>query len=218
LCLDVKTVCIDKWSRMWHCLSMPKLWHDTIEAHRSAVADAIMDHTAALAAAEGLHGVTMARVAKETGIGRATLYKYFREVPEILAAWHRRQIAAHLEDLQALRDKHESPIAALEAVLISYAQHRSHPLHHGSLSQILHGQPHMNEAHQHLHAFVADLIGKARKAGELDSSASVDESARYVLAAMQAAHGAHSRPAVARLVRMVLKGVGGNPSKTGGPT
>jgi AcrR family transcriptional regulator len=177
-----------------------------------------MDHTAALAAAEGLHGVTMARVAQETGIGRATLYKYFKEVPEILAAWHRRQIADHLQDLEAVRDKHESPIAALEAVLIAYAQHRSHAPHHGSLSQVLHGQPHMNEAQQHLHAFLADLIGKARKAGELDSSASVEESARYVLAAMQAAHGSRSRPAVTRLVRMVLKGVGGSRSRTGGAT
>ena len=65
---------------------MPKLWHDTIEAHRSAVADAIMDRTADIAAAEGLHALTMARIAAETGIGRATLYKYFKDAEDILAA------------------------------------------------------------------------------------------------------------------------------------
>jgi AcrR family transcriptional regulator len=187
---------------------MPKLWHDTIEAHRSAVADAIMDHTAAVAAAEGLHGLTMARVAQETGIGRATLYKYFKEVPEILAAWHRRQIAIHLDDLEAVRDRHQSPIAALEAVLVAYAQHSAHD-HHGGLSQVLHAQPHVDEAHRHLHGFVADLIGQARRASELDTTASVDECARYALAAVQAATSSPSRAAVTRLVGMILKGIGG---------
>ncbi len=186
---------------------MPKLWHDSIEAHRSAVADAIMDQTASIAAAEGLHGVTMARVAQETGIGRATLYKYFKDVPEILAAWHRRQIAAHVEDLEAIRDRHSSPLAALDAVLVAYAQHNAHD-HHGDLSQVLHAQPHIHEAHNHLHGLVADLIDRARKAGELDTKTNVEESARYALAAMGAASRASSKPAVSRLVAMVLRGMG----------
>ena len=38
----------------------------------------------------------MSQVATETGIGRATLYKYFPDVEAILAAWHERQIARHL--------------------------------------------------------------------------------------------------------------------------
>ncbi|RUV34289.1 TetR family transcriptional regulator, partial [Mesorhizobium sp. M1A.T.Ca.IN.004.03.1.1] len=51
---------------------MPKLWNNTIEAHRDAVANTIVNKTAELAAVEGLHNLTMARIAKETGIGRAT--------------------------------------------------------------------------------------------------------------------------------------------------
>lgn len=186
---------------------MPKLWHDTIEAHRSAVADAIMDHTAAIAAAHGLHGLTMAGIAQQTGIGRATLYKYFRDVPEILAAWHQRQIKVHLDELEAIRDQHESPLAALEAVLIAYGLNSAHG-HHGSLSQVLHALPHVQEAHRRLHGFVADLIGKARKAGQLDTAVGVEECTRYALAAMQAGTAASGRPAVARLVSMVLRGIG----------
>ena len=47
---------LDKLHGVWESVAMPKLWHDTIQAHRSAVADAIMDRTAALAAADDHHG------------------------------------------------------------------------------------------------------------------------------------------------------------------
>ena len=83
---------------------MPKLWHDTIEAHRSAVAGEIMDRTAAVAAAEGLHALTMARVAQEAGIGRATLYKYFKDVPEA-ALRLAEEAAAEMPALVALIDR-----------------------------------------------------------------------------------------------------------------
>ncbi|TIL19051.1 MAG: helix-turn-helix transcriptional regulator, partial [Mesorhizobium sp.] len=55
---------------------MPKLWNETIDAHRRAVRDATLDTTAALVAEHGLLSVTMSKIAEETGIGRATLYKY----------------------------------------------------------------------------------------------------------------------------------------------
>src|SRR6266849_6773540 len=71
---------------------MPKLWTETIEAHRREVRDAILDTTAALVADQGLRSVTMSHIAEETGIGRATLYKYFSGVEAILLAWHERQV------------------------------------------------------------------------------------------------------------------------------
>jgi len=75
---------------------MPKLWDETIEAHRRAVRDATLDTAAALVAERGLRAVTMSQIAEETGIGRATLYKYFPDVEAILVAWHERHISAHL--------------------------------------------------------------------------------------------------------------------------
>ncbi len=84
---------------------MPKLWNETIEAHRRAVRDATLDATAALVAAHGLASVTMSRIAEETGIGRATLYKYFPDVEAILVAWHERQVTGHLAQLTELRDQ-----------------------------------------------------------------------------------------------------------------
>src|SRR5215207_7470460 len=56
---------------------IPRLWHHTIQAHRREVRDAILETAAALVAQHGLRAVTMSQIAEETGIGRATLYKYF---------------------------------------------------------------------------------------------------------------------------------------------
>ncbi len=100
---------------------MPKLWTETIEAHRRAVRDATLDTAAALAAEHGLASVTMSQIAEETGIGRATLYKYFPDVEAILVAWHERQIASHLQQLADVRDQAEGAGGRLAAVLQAYA-------------------------------------------------------------------------------------------------
>ncbi|MDR0358963.1 MAG: TetR/AcrR family transcriptional regulator, partial [bacterium] len=71
---------------------MPRLWNDTIEAHRQAVREATLDTAADLVAERGLASVTMSQIAEQTGIGRATMYKYFRDVDSILIAWHERQV------------------------------------------------------------------------------------------------------------------------------
>src|SRR5439155_608112 len=42
---------------------VPKLWNETIEAHRRAVRDATLDTTAALVAEHGLASVTMSQIA-----------------------------------------------------------------------------------------------------------------------------------------------------------
>ena len=52
---------------------VPKLWNETIEAHRRAVIDATLDTTWALVTEHGPLSVTMSQIAEKTGIGRATL-------------------------------------------------------------------------------------------------------------------------------------------------
>src|SRR5438874_13369147 len=88
---------------------VPKLWNETIEAHRREVRDAILDTTAALVFEHGLRAVTMAQIAEQTGIGRATLYKYFPDIDTILHTWHHRQITAHLHQLTDVRDHAGEP-------------------------------------------------------------------------------------------------------------
>ena len=95
---------------------MPRLWSETLQAHRREVHDAILDTTATLAAKHGLLSVTMSQIAETTGIGRATLYKYFADVEAILVAWHERQISGHLEQLAKVRGRAGTAYQRLEAV------------------------------------------------------------------------------------------------------
>ena len=100
---------------------MPKLWTETIKAHRREVKDAILDTTAALTVKHGLTSVTMSQVAEETGIGRATLYKYFPDIEAVLFAWHERQVGRHLHELMQLGHQSAEAIDRLKAVLETYA-------------------------------------------------------------------------------------------------
>ena len=185
---------------------VPKLWHETIEAHRRAVRDATLDTTAALVAEHGLLSVTMSQIAEKTGIGRATLYKYFPDVEAILVAWHERQITGHLEQLVELRDQAGDARERLEAVLEAYAliQHE----HHGTaLAALLHRGEHVARAHHHLGDLIRDLLTEGAETGGLRDDVAPDELATYCLHALTAASSLPSKAAVRRLVTVTLAGL-----------
>jgi AcrR family transcriptional regulator len=185
---------------------MPKLWNDTIEAHRRAVRDATLDTTAALVAEHGLTSVTMSQIAGETGIGRATLYKYFPDVEAILVAWHERQISGHLALLAAVRDRAGNPGERLEAVLEAYAFMSQE--HHGSeLAARLHRGAHVARAEQQLRDFIRDLLIEGARTGDLRDDVAPDELASYCLHALGAAGSLPSKAAVRRLVTVTLGGL-----------
>ena len=140
---------------------VPKLWSETIEAHRREVGDAILDTTAALVSRHGLLAVTMSRIAEETGIGRATLYKYYPDVEAILVAWHERLIAAHLEQLATLRAQPGDPIERLRAVLETYALIR-HGQQGTELEALLHRGEHVARAHRALSELIRGLLTPSR--------------------------------------------------------
>ena len=185
---------------------MPKLWNDTIDAHRRAVRDATIDTTAALVAKHGLRGVTMSQIAEETGIGRATLYKYFPDVEAILLAWHERQIAAHLEQLAALAHQSGSAGKRLEAVLEAFAGIQQHQ-HDNDLAALLHRGGHVAHAEQHLKALLRGLLSEAAEVGEIRSDVPPDELATYYLHALTGAGRLPSKGAVQRLVKVTLAGL-----------
>ena len=185
---------------------MPKLWDDTIETHRRAVRHAVVDTTATLVAEHGLRSVSMSEIAERTGIGRATLYKYFPDVEAILVVWHERQVADHLEHLSTLRDRGEDVIERIAAVLEAYALILHE--HHGSeLAALLHRGEHVAHAQQHLHGFVGDLLVQGVGAGEIRSDISSGELATYCLHALTAAGRLPSKAAVRRLASVTLDGL-----------
>jgi AcrR family transcriptional regulator len=185
---------------------VPKLWNDTIEAHRREVRDAILDTTARLVAEHGLRSVTMSQIAEETGIGRATLYKYFSSVEAILVAWHERQIAGHLQHLGAIRDQAGTARKRLEAVLETFA--RISYEHHGTeLAALLHRGEHIARAQQHLSDFIRDLLVEGAAAGDLRTDVPAKELASYCLHALSAANTLPSKPAIRRLVSVIMAGL-----------
>ena len=185
---------------------VPKLWNESIEAHRRAVRDATVDTTAALVAKHGLRSVTMSQIAAETGIGRATLYKYFPDVEAILVAWHERQVSGHLEQLTELRDQAGEAGERLEAVLEAYAL--IHHEHHGTeLAALLHRGEHVARAQQHLSDVIRDLLAEAADSGDLRDDVAPAELASYCLHALTAAGSLPSKAAVRRLVTVTLAGL-----------
>src|SRR5215216_4672587 len=142
---------------------VPKLWTETIEGHRHAVREATMKTTARLVAEQGLRSVTMSQVAEETGIGRATLYKYFPDVDAILLAWHERQITQHLHYLEEVRDQARGALERLEAVLAAYAliSHESHGHGDSQLASFVHRDEHVARAEHQLRSLIRALVSDA---------------------------------------------------------
>ncbi|GAA1403496.1 TetR/AcrR family transcriptional regulator [Catellatospora coxensis] len=187
---------------------MPKLWNATIDAHRNAVREAVLDSTARLVADQGVASVTMSRIAEAAGIGRATLYKYFPDVESILRAWHERQVGAHLHQLAQVRSRYaEQPYQALSAVLDAYA-HICRAQHGGGpMAASLHQGEHLAHAHAHLRELVAGLVGDAAAAGDVRGDVPAAELAAFCLNALQAAAGLASKAGVGRLVTVTLAGL-----------
>ncbi len=185
---------------------MPRLWSETVDAHRRQVREAILDASAALVAEQGLLSVKMAGIAEKTGIGRATLYNYFPDVEAILVAWHERQIRGHLEQLGAMQQKAGDSGERLEAVLTAYA-HMVHESHGGQDNEIvafLHRNEHVAEAKQQLLGMIRDLIAEGAQAGDIRDDVPAEELANFCLHALAAAGNLRSRASVHRLVAVTM--------------
>lgn len=185
---------------------MPKVWNETIAAHRREVRAAILETTAALVAEHGLRSITMSQIAEETGIGRATLYKYFSGVDAILVAWHEHQVTGHLKHLVEVGNRAGDAADRLEAVLAAYAL-ISHEHHGTELVTRLHRGEHVARAHQQLTEFIRDLLTEGAQAGSLRADVPPDELATYCLHALTAASSLPSREAVHRLVTVTMSGL-----------
>ena len=190
---------------------MPKLWSETIQTHRREVRDAILDTAAALADEHGLRSVTMSQIAEDTGIGRATLYKYFSGVEAILVAWHTRQVSGHLEQLAAVRDRGGDAGRRLAAVLEAYAV-MAHEHHGSELAALLHRGEHLAPASQQLSNLICDLLTEGAQNGAVRDDIAPDELAGYCLHALAAAGSLPSKAAVRRLVTVTLAGIARVPS------
>jgi AcrR family transcriptional regulator len=189
---------------------MPKLWSETVEAHRVAVREAALGAAAELIEA-GHAPVTMSHIAQRAGIARATLYKYFPDIDAVLAAWHERQIAEHLQQLVRVRNEHADAADQLAAVLESYVL-LSHGQHGGELARTLHGSDHIWRAQQQLSRFLEEIIADGAAAGQLRSDVPAAELAAFCLHASSAANALRDPAAIHRLIGVISTGVRPEPS------
>ena len=185
---------------------VPKLWSQTIDTHRHEVREAIMDIAWALAVRHGPMSVSMSQVAQETGIGRATLYKYFPDVESILHAKHESHVLAHLAHLSELRERHAEPGQRLEAVAQGYAEIVHHRAQHGGLelSALTHRPERVAGADQELSALFRDLLKDAAGAGLVRTDMDPKELAAFIVHALGAAGTLPSKKAIHRLVNVTL--------------
>lgn len=186
---------------------MPKLWKDTVEEHRRDVRTAILESAWALARERGVRGVTMGLVAEQAGISRATLYKYFHGIDEMLVAGHAQHVAQHLSHLEALHNEASSAGAGLHAMLRGYAQicfHRG-----ASATADLHGLVHRGDEHARNSADVTALFTKAVRDAQdreqVRTDMAAEELAAYSLHALEAAGQARSASAIDDLFELVAE-------------
>lgn len=193
---------------------MPKVWARTIDDHRRQVSEAILAATSRVVADEGLLGVTMSRIAEEAGIGRATLYKYFSSVTEIVTAWHERQVEQHVTQLHEASLRAGTPTERLRRVLTAYAESIS-KVDAGDLSVLVHRQPHVMDAERRLREIVQALLVEARGAREIREDVSAQELTTFCLHALSGASRATSRAAARRLVALTMDGLDASPRPRG---
>ena len=203
---------------MRHCVStqteclgygggVPRVWNETLDAHRHEVRGAILTATSTLIERHGLRSLTMSKIAEDAGIGRATLYRYFGDVEAVVRAWHHAQITGHLEELAAVRDQ-AAPAERLAAVLQAYAvlSRRSHG-HDADVKAVLHRDDQVEHARQKVRALVSELISEEAEGGTVRGDVPPHELASYCIHAVRAAGEAASDEAVRRLVAVTLAGL-----------
>lgn len=188
---------------------MPKLWSDTIEAHRNDLREAVLDAAGKSLSEQGLLSVTMSGIAQDAGIGRATLYRYFADVEAVLVAWHDRQVSRHLERLAEVRDGAETPALRLEAVLDAFARgvHESRAHHDTELAGLMHRHERIGKAEREVRGMVRSLLVDAARSGDVRADVPPDELVAYCLHALGAARTLPSGAAVRRLVQLTLDGM-----------
>jgi AcrR family transcriptional regulator len=180
---------------------MPRIWADTIDAHRQQVHDAVLDAAAALIAERGPLSVAMSGIAARAGIGRATLYKYFPDIESILVAWHAREFSHHLQRLRAIGDDPTVTLRALAPLIVAFREHskRAHA-DIGALAQTVAGTQRLlgDAAWVELVAVVTRLLAGLAARHEVRGDYDPETLALWLL------HGVHAPDlddhAVARLV------------------
>lgn len=101
---------------------MTGAWADTVAVHRVQTRDRVLQAFRRAAGKHGLTAVTMAGLAEEAGIGRATLYKHFPDLHSVVLAWATDELDRFATGIeQATRGT--APDEAVGALLLAACRH-----------------------------------------------------------------------------------------------
>lgn len=182
---------------------MPLLWHDSVDAHRHAVREAVLDAAGAISTETGPTSLTMSAVAERAGIGRGTLYRYFPDTRELLLAWHERQVRTHLEHLRHVSAHTADAGEELHAVLEAYASlSAGHGSEHSAAA--LHTEAHMAGAYNELHTLLRDLLANGARRGQVRGDVDPSDLATYCVRALGSAAEIQSSDAPQIVTALVL--------------
>jgi len=79
---------------------MPKISAPTLEAHRAATIDRLLDAWGELVMSKGYATVSLADVASHAGLARTAIYNYFPDRESLLFAWTEREVARTIAILE----------------------------------------------------------------------------------------------------------------------
>ena len=184
----------------------PRIWTDTVDAHRVEVRSAILTSAWHLVVEDGLFAVTMSRIAEVAGISRATLYKYFPNVESILATHHLQHVDAHLRQLEALAAGQGEPLDRLTAVASAWVEICRRRHEHGTddLSSLLHRDPAVAQAEDRVRQVFGAVLHQAREARALRDDIPADDLAGYCVRALAGVSAVGSPATRAKLVEMTV--------------
>lgn len=92
-------------------------WSSTLDEHRSAQRDHILDAALDLLSERGVAGVTMSALAERAAVSRPTLYRYFPDIDAVLLAWVSREIDRSVAVLVERAVAVDDPVARLELLI-----------------------------------------------------------------------------------------------------
>jgi AcrR family transcriptional regulator len=185
---------------------VPRLWEASVDAHRESVRAAAVATAAELATRHGIRAVTMSAIAREAGISRATLYRYFADVDSILMAWHEHHVGEHLGALSRMASGPQPAGKRLRAVLEALtAFELSRP--GGEVAERLHASTHVSQASARVDVLLAALLRDCAEEGAIRGDVAPAELALYCRHSLRAARHLSSRAAVQRLHTVICCGL-----------
>lgn len=155
-------------------------WGDTLDVHRTQQREAIFRAAVELVSEHGMAGVAMADVARRAGISRATLYKYFPGVEEILAGHMIQEVLREHLRLEEQLELVEAPLDRLRLVLGHLLAYFATPEHRADAAVVDPGRfspavaAEVRTAMDRLHAMIRDLVVEATASGALRHDADPD--------------------------------------------